>query len=61
LELIAGGARLADILANICDAIDAQDPGMMSTVLLMDPDGKRLWPGGAPPVPAGLVWAIPPL
>ena len=61
LELIAGGARLADILANICDAIDAQDPGMMSTVLLMDPDGKRLWPAAGPRVPAGWVEAITPL
>jgi hypothetical protein len=44
LELIAGGARLSDILTDICSAIDEQDPAMMSTVLLMDPDGKRLWP-----------------
>jgi len=27
LELIAGGARLGDILTDLCAAIDAQDPG----------------------------------
>jgi hypothetical protein len=32
LEMIAGGARLSDILTGICDAIDAQDPGIISTI-----------------------------
>jgi hypothetical protein len=32
------------ILTNLCAAIDAQDHDIISTVLLMDPDGKRLWP-----------------
>jgi hypothetical protein len=46
LEMIAGGACLTDVLENLCGAIDAQSPDVMSSVLLMDPDGKRLWPRG---------------
>lgn len=42
--MIAGGARLAAILADLCSTIDAQGPGIISSVLLMDPDGKRLRP-----------------
>jgi hypothetical protein len=48
LEMIAAGASLTDILGNLCAAIDAQSPDIMSTVLLMDPDGRQLWPAAAP-------------
>jgi formate hydrogenlyase transcriptional activator len=51
VEMIAGGARLSDILRDICDAIDAQDPAIISSVLLMDPDGKQLWPAAGSRVP----------
>jgi PAS domain S-box-containing protein len=61
LEMIAGGARLSDILTDICSAIDAHDPAIMSTVLLMDPDGKRLWPAAGPRVPAAWTEIITPL
>ena len=44
LEMIAGGAPLTDILENLCDTIDAQASGIISTAMLMDPDGERLWP-----------------
>jgi PAS domain S-box-containing protein len=44
LEMIASGALLADILGNLCDTIDAQVPNLISTVMLMDSDGQRLWP-----------------
>jgi len=53
--MIAAGAPLADILAEVCTAINAQAPGIISTVLLtvllMDEDGKRLWPAAGPAVP----------
>jgi len=49
--MIAAGAPLADILAEVCTAINAQAPGITSTVLLMDEDGKRLWPAAGPAVP----------
>ena len=61
LELIAAGASLTDILTTLCDAIDRQNPDMMSMVSLMDPDGQRLWPAAAPRVPAEFVEAISPL
>src|SRR6266850_7624451 len=61
LEMIAGGASLADILTNLCAAIDAQSPDIISTVLLMDPDGQRLWPAAGPRVPNGWTRALSPL
>ena len=61
LELIAGGARIGDILRDICDAIDAQDPDIISSVLLMDPDGHRLWPAAGPRVPARWTRLISPV
>ena len=48
LEMIAGGASLIEILNALCDTIDSQSPGIMSTVTLVDPDGKRLWPLARP-------------
>jgi PAS domain-containing protein len=48
LEMIAGGARLADILENLCDTIDAQAGNIISAVMLMDTDVA------APRLPTGL-------
>src|SRR6266850_3294762 len=61
LEMIAGGASLPDILTNLCAAIDAQSPDIISSVLLMDPDGQRLWPAAGPRVPSGWIRAISPV
>jgi C4-dicarboxylate-specific signal transduction histidine kinase len=61
LEVIAGGAGLAEILDDLCRCIDAQAPGAMTTILLMDPDGQRLWPAAGPRVPRGWTHAITPL
>jgi formate hydrogenlyase transcriptional activator len=61
LAMIASGASLTAILEEVCRAIDAQAPNIMSTVLLMDPDGKRLWPAAGPRVPRGWTQAITPL
>jgi formate hydrogenlyase transcriptional activator len=61
LEMIAGGARLTDVLENLCRMIDAQAPDVMSSVLLMDPDGKRLWPTASQRVPKEWISAITPL
>jgi formate hydrogenlyase transcriptional activator len=51
LDLIARGACLAEILEHLCLAIDAQNPAMMSTVLLVEPDGRHLRPAAGPRVP----------
>ncbi len=61
LEMIAGGSTLTDVLENLCRTIDAQAPNTITTVLLMDPDGKRLWPTAGPRVPSGWTQAITPL
>jgi PAS domain S-box-containing protein len=61
LEMISRGAPLADILANLCSTIDALSTNSTSTVLLADPDGKRLWPGAGPAVPDLWTQAISPV
>ncbi len=61
LEMIAGGAPLTDILENLCDTIDAQASNIISAVMLMDPDGTRLWPASGRRVPKGWVEAITPV
>jgi formate hydrogenlyase transcriptional activator len=61
LEMIAGGAPLTDILLSLCDTIDAQSPKIISTAMLMDPDGKRLWPVAGHRIPKGWIEAITPL
>src|SRR5271170_1155707 len=61
LEMIAGGACLTDVLENLCRMIDAQALEVMSSVMLMDPDGKRLWPTASQRVPKEWNSAITPL
>jgi len=61
LEMVANGARLADILESLCDAIDAQAGNTISAVMLMDTDGMRLWPAAGPRLPQGWIEAITPL
>ncbi len=58
LEMIANGARLSEVLNNLCAAIDAHSPGATSFVCLMDADGKQLRPCASLRV-AGA--ALPPL
>ena len=47
LEMIASDASLTAILEDLCNTIDAQAPKTMTTVLLLDGDGK-LWPTRPP-------------
>src|SRR5256886_6544547 len=61
LEMIASGASLTDILSNLCNVIDAQAPDAVSSILLMDADGKRLWPAAGSRVPKAYVEAISPV
>jgi PAS domain S-box-containing protein len=58
LEMIASGASLTAILEDLCSAIDAQSPGVSSSVLLTDTEGKRLWPAAGPKLPRGWSQAI---
>jgi PAS domain S-box-containing protein len=61
LEMIANGARVADILKSLCETIDAQARNIMSAVMLMDADRMRLWPVASPRLPQGWIEAITPL
>src|SRR5262249_13970707 len=61
LQMIADGASLTDILTHVCISIDAQISPRFTTILLMDADGKRLWPTAGPKVPEDWVRAITPL
>jgi len=61
LELIVRGAPLETVLNALCEAIDALDPDLISTVLVADPDGTRLWPKAGPRIPAGWKQLITPL
>src|SRR2546426_2940440 len=58
LEMIANGARLADILERLCATIDAQARNTTSAVMLMDADRMRLWPVARPRLPKGWIEAI---
>jgi formate hydrogenlyase transcriptional activator len=61
LDLIARGASLDAVLDALCEGIDALDPDLMSSVLLADPDGQRLWPAAGPRVPEDYKQLISPL
>jgi len=58
LELIARDLPLHQILENLVRSIEAQAPGMLCSVLLVDPDGKRLRTGAAPSLPRAYNAAI---
>ena len=61
LEMIADGASLNDILNHVCTSMDLLVAPSMTTILLMDPDGKRLWHTAGPRVPREWVPIIRPL
>src|SRR6266853_450353 len=60
LERMANGASLSEVLNDLCASIDAHAPPVASMVCLMDPDGKELFPGAGPHIPAALTAAITP-
>jgi len=51
LEMIANDGSLKDILNHLCTCIDVQVWPSVTTILLMDPDGRRLWQGAGPLTP----------
>jgi PAS domain S-box-containing protein len=58
LEMVAKGDSLADILDRLCLLVEEQSPGVLASILLMDPNGKQLRHGGAPNLPKGYREAI---
>jgi PAS domain S-box-containing protein len=61
LEMIADGASLKEVLDQLCSSIDAQVAPSVTTVLLVDADGKYLFQGGGPRVPREWISAIIPV
>ncbi|MEO6742794.1 MAG: PAS domain S-box protein [Chthoniobacteraceae bacterium] len=58
LELLASGAPLAAVLDRLARSYGEVFPGMLCSVLLLDPDGRHLRHGAAPGLPAEFCRAI---
>src|SRR5579862_6875703 len=61
LEMIADGASLKEILDDLCHSIDVVASPVISTVLLMDEDGERLWHTAGTFVPREWLPVVSPL
>jgi len=61
LEMITDGASLTDTLDQLCAAIDCQVSPSKTVILLLDPDGTKLWPSAGPKVSSDWFRAITPL
>jgi PAS domain S-box-containing protein len=61
LEMIADGASLKEILDDLCHSIDVVASPVISTVLLMDADGERLWHTAGTLVPREWLPVVSPL
>ena len=58
MRWLAKGDSLADILDNLCLLVEEQSPGVLASILLMDPNGKQLRHGAAPNLPKAYTDAI---
>jgi len=58
LEMMAAGAPLSDSLAALTRLIEAQFPGMLCSILLLDERAARLFHSAAPSLPPEYVAAI---
>jgi GAF domain-containing protein len=58
VELIARGGSLSQVLDTLLRVIQLQCPGMLASILLLDPDGSHVRHGGAPDLPEEYVRAI---
>lgn len=52
LELITADAPTSSVLTSLCRFAEAQSDGLLCSILLVSPDGKRLLHGAAPNLPA---------
>jgi hypothetical protein len=58
LELIARGVPLPNILDLLLGVIQAQCPGMVCSILLLDPDGTHVRHGAARHLPDAFIRSI---
>jgi diguanylate cyclase (GGDEF)-like protein len=52
LELLARGAPLRGVLDAVVLGVEATNPGMLCSIMLLSPDGRHLITGAAPSLPA---------
>jgi PAS domain S-box-containing protein len=57
-EMMAKGDSLALVLDALCRVVEELFSGLLASILLLDPNGNRLWHGGAPSLPRGYIDAI---
>src|SRR6185295_9469410 len=58
LEMIAKGNALSRILDALCRLVEELCEDSLASILLLDPDGNRLWHGAAPSLPKIYVDAV---
>jgi PAS domain S-box-containing protein len=58
LEMLAKGDSLAEILDSLCLLVEEQSSGVLASILLMEPNGKRLRHGAAPSISRAYTDAI---
>ena len=58
LDLIARGESLHQVLDTLLRVIQVQCPGMLASILLLDPDGIHVRHGAAPDLPEDYVRAV---
>lgn len=58
LEMIALGAPLSDVLDRLMRLNEARVEGLLASILLLDPEGKRLRHAAGPSLPAAYMRAI---
>ncbi len=58
LEMISSGTPLSDVLSVLCRIIEERSPGLLCSILLLDPNRKSLRHGAAPSLPDSYTLAI---
>src|SRR5947199_10737020 len=58
LEMFAKGESLSSVLDGICRLVEEISGGSICSILLLDPNGDRLWHGAAPSLPASYTSAF---
>src|SRR5256885_11870566 len=58
LEMVAKGETLPSILDGICRLVEEISNGSLCSILLLDPNGDRLWHGAAPSLAASFTSAF---
>ncbi len=58
LGMISSGAATSDVLSVLCETIEKQSPGLLCSILLLDPNRNTLRHAAAPSLPQSYIEAI---